>query len=35
VELAIKKAGVEVGLQRKRVKKQKIKVQAIYSDDYD
>ena len=35
VELAIKKAGVETGLQRKRVKKSKIKVEAIYSDDYD
>jgi len=35
VELAIKKAGVEVGLQRKRVKKEKIKVQAIYTDDYE
>lgn len=35
VELAIKRAGVEVGLQRKRVKKEKIKVQAIYADDYD
>jgi hypothetical protein len=35
VELAIKRAGVEVGLQRKRVKKEKIKVQAVYSDDYE
>jgi hypothetical protein len=35
VEMAIKNAGVEVGLQRKRIKKEKIKVQAIYSDDYD
>ena len=35
VEIAVKKAGVEVGLQRKRRKKSRIKVQAIYSDDYD
>lgn len=35
VELAVRRAGVEVGLQRKRVKKEKIKVQAVYSDDYE
>lgn len=35
VELAIKRAGVEVGLQRQRVKKERIKVQAVYADDYD
>lgn len=34
IELAVKKAGVEIGLQRKRIKNIKAKDATVYADEY-
>lgn len=34
IEIAVKKAGVEIGLQRKRIKNIKAKDATVYADDY-
>lgn len=35
IEIAVKKAGVEIGLQRKRIKNIKAKDATVYADDYN
>lgn len=35
LKLLLKKAGVEIGLQRKRIKNIKAKDATVYADDYN
>ncbi len=34
IEIAVKKAGIEIGLQRKRMKTIKTKDATVYADEY-